>query len=202
MSEELICHCKSSLGEPFTSLNDLAVHHVSYNEFEKQYVELSEWCERISTVIQQSSYNALTCYLRQKYYEELYEQGLMRLRMFNQYSNKLIERFPDIQVVIEKKIKIIYQIWNDLEARFIGYLDEDFDRIIQDLHNELFLFEEWITEIEEQLAKFHFIRNEKIFYEDIQELMKLQNEIKSKNSRVSSVIEICHRLKKRLSTTK
>ncbi|CAF1192107.1 unnamed protein product [Adineta steineri] len=196
MSEELICHCKSSLGEPFTSLNDLAVHHVSYNEFEKQYVELSEWCERISTVIQQSSYNALTCYLRQKYYEELYEQGLMRLRMFNQYSNKLIERFPDIQVVIEKKIKIIYQIWNDLEARFIGYLDEDFDRIIQDLHNELFLFEEWITEIEEQLAKFHFIRNEKIFYEDIQELMKLQNEIKSKNSRVSSVIEICHRLKK------
>ncbi len=68
-----------------------------------------------------------------KYYEELYEQGVMRLRMFNQYSNKLIERFPDIKIVLENKMEMIYKIWNELEARFIGYLDEDFDRIIQGL---------------------------------------------------------------------
>ncbi|CAF4135173.1 unnamed protein product, partial [Rotaria sp. Silwood2] len=195
MSEELICHCKSPLEEPFCSLNDLAVHHVSYNEFEKQYVELSDWCEKISDVIKKISSNTLTCYLRQRYYEELYEQGLMRLRMFNQYSNKLIERFPDLNIVIQTKMEIIYKIWNELEARFIGYLDEDFDRIIQDLHNELFLFEEWIITIEEQLERFNSIRNEKILLEDFQELMKLQDEIKSRNSRVSSVIEICDRLK-------
>jgi len=68
-----------------------------------------------------------------KYYEELYEQGVMRLRMFNQYSNKLIERFPDIKILLETKMEMIYKIWNELEGRFIGYLDEDFDRIIQGL---------------------------------------------------------------------
>jgi len=51
--------------------------------------------------------------------------------MFNQYSNKLIERFPDLKNVIKDKLEIIYRIWNELEARFIDYLDEDFDRIIQ-----------------------------------------------------------------------
>lgn len=53
--------------------------------------------------------------------------------MFNQYSNKLIERFPDLNFVIKTKIEIISRIWNELEARFISYLDEDFDRIIQGL---------------------------------------------------------------------
>jgi hypothetical protein len=53
--------------------------------------------------------------------------------MFNQYSNKLIERFPDLKNVIKDKLEIIYRIWNELEARFIDYLDEDFDRIIQGL---------------------------------------------------------------------
>lgn len=57
----------------------------------------------------------------------------MRLRMFNQYSNKLIERFPDLSNVIKNKIEIIYNIWSELEASFISYLDEDFDRIIQGL---------------------------------------------------------------------
>jgi len=51
--------------------------------------------------------------------------------MFNQYSNKLIERFPDLRIVINGKMEIIYRIWNELEARFIRYLDEDFDRIIE-----------------------------------------------------------------------
>jgi hypothetical protein len=55
----------------------------------------------------------------------------MRLRMFNQYSNKLIERFPDLRIVINDKMEIIYRIWNELETRFIRYLDEDFDRIIE-----------------------------------------------------------------------
>ena len=55
----------------------------------------------------------------------------MRLRMFNQYSNKLIERFPDLQIVINEKMGMIYRVWNELEARFIRYLDEDFDRIIE-----------------------------------------------------------------------
>ena len=59
----------------------------------------------------------------------------MRLRMFNQYASKLIERFPEIKLVIEKKMEMICQIWNDLEARFIGYLDEDFDQIVQGLLN-------------------------------------------------------------------
>jgi len=40
-----------------------------------------------------------------------------------------------------------------------------------DLHDELFLFEEWIIEIEDQLEDFNSIRNEKILLEDIQELM-------------------------------
>ncbi len=53
------------MGEPFSSLNDLAVHHVSYNEFEKQYVELSDWCEKSSKIIKEISSNILTCYLRQ-----------------------------------------------------------------------------------------------------------------------------------------
>ncbi len=67
----------------------------------------------------------------QKYYEELYEQGLMRLRMFNQYADKLIERFPDLKFNINNKIIQINQQWNCLESRFIDYLDEDFDRILQ-----------------------------------------------------------------------
>ncbi len=56
--------------------------------------------------------------------------------MFNQYSNKLIERFPDLKIVIKNKMNTIHKIWNELEARFIGYLDEDFDRIIQGLFNK------------------------------------------------------------------
>jgi hypothetical protein len=60
----------------------------------------------------------------------------MRLRMLNQYSNKLIERFPDLKIVIKDKMEIIYRIWNELEARFISYLDEDFDRIIQGLFEQ------------------------------------------------------------------
>lgn len=83
MSEELICRCKvrlilsfdfqsvsfgafqGSLAEPFTSLNDLSVHHVSHNEFEKQYGELSDWCEKIYQTITKVPSNALTRYLRQ-----------------------------------------------------------------------------------------------------------------------------------------
>jgi hypothetical protein len=37
-----------------------------------------------------------------------------------------------------------------------------------DLHNELFLFEEWIIEIEEQLRRFNLIRTDKILSEDFQ----------------------------------
>ena len=59
----------------------------------------------------------------------------MRLRMFKQYSAKLIERFPDLNRLIEEKLEMIYRIWNELEARFIRYLDEDFDRIIQGRHS-------------------------------------------------------------------
>jgi len=40
-----------------------------------------------------------------------------------------------------------------------------------ELHNELFLFEEWIIEIEEHLEKFSFTRNEKIFFDDFQQLI-------------------------------
>lgn len=55
----------------------------------------------------------------------------MRLRMFNQYADKLIERFPDLNLNINEKIIRINQQWNSLESRFIDYLDEDFDRILQ-----------------------------------------------------------------------
>ena len=123
------------------------MYHVSYSEFEKQYVELSDWCERISQSIKQISTNALTCYLRQvgsstkasvwrelsssqTYYEELYEQGLGRLRLFNQYADRLIERFSDIRMLIEEKLQMISRLWDQLEARFLDYLDEDFDRLI------------------------------------------------------------------------
>ncbi len=51
--------------------------------------------------------------------------------MFNQYTNKLIERFPDLKSVINEKREKIYRIWNELEGHFIRYLDEDFDRIIE-----------------------------------------------------------------------
>ncbi len=109
--------------------------------------------------------------------------------MFNQYSTKLIERFPDLRIVINEKTEIIYRIWNELEARFIRYLDEDFDRIIEgfiwiiksslnnifccfvELCQELFLFEEWIIEIEEQLEKFQFLRNDKNLSENCQQVM-------------------------------
>ncbi|CAF1366901.1 unnamed protein product [Adineta steineri] len=199
MSEELICRCKGSLGEPFTSLNDLSVHHVSYNEFEKQYCELSRWCEKIYETITTVSTNALTRYLRQKYYEELYEQGLMRLRVFSQYADKLTERFPDLRFNISDKMIKINRQWSFLESRFIDYLDEDFDRILQDLHNELLLFEEWLSDTEEQLWTFESFRSDDISLEDLQSNLhlhtKLQDEIKSRNSRVSSIIEICDRLK-------
>ncbi|UJR37883.1 hypothetical protein I4U23_030573 [Adineta vaga] len=199
MSEELICRCQGSLSEPFTSLNDLSVHHVSYNEFEKQYTELAHWCEKIHETITTVSSNALTRYLRQKYYEELYEQGLMRLRVFDQYADKLSERFPDLKLNINDKLIRINRQWNSLESRFLDYLDEDFDRILQDLHSELFLFEEWLSETEEQLSTFTSIRTDDISLEDFQYKLhqhtKLQGEIKSRNSRVSSIIEICDRLK-------
>jgi len=61
----------------------------------------------------------------------LYDQGLMKLRLFNQYAKKLIERFPDLQIVIERKLENIQTIWNEFERHLINYLDEDFDRIVQ-----------------------------------------------------------------------
>ncbi len=53
--------------------------------------------------------------------------------MFNQYADKLIERFPDLKLNIYDKMIRINQQWNSLESRFIDYLDEDFDRILQGL---------------------------------------------------------------------
>jgi hypothetical protein len=55
----------------------------------------------------------------------------MRLRMFDQYAVKLIERFPDLKLNIHDKMIRINRQWNILESRFIDYLDEDFDRILQ-----------------------------------------------------------------------
>jgi len=55
----------------------------------------------------------------------------MKLRLFNQYAKKLIERFPDLQIVIERKLENIQTIWNEFERHLINYLDEDFDRIVQ-----------------------------------------------------------------------
>jgi hypothetical protein len=57
----------------------------------------------------------------------------MRLRMFDQYADKLIERFPDLKININDKMIRINRQWNYLESRFIDYLDEDFDRILQGL---------------------------------------------------------------------
>lgn len=67
----------------------------------------------------------------EKSYEELYDQGSMKLRLFNQYAKKLIERFPDLQIVIERKLETIQRIWSEFERHLINYLDEDFDRIVQ-----------------------------------------------------------------------
>jgi hypothetical protein len=51
--------------------------------------------------------------------------------MFDQYADKLIERFPDLKININEKMIEINRQWNSLESRFIDYLDEDFDRILQ-----------------------------------------------------------------------
>jgi hypothetical protein len=51
--------------------------------------------------------------------------------MFGQYADKLIERFPDLKININEKMIEINRQWNSLESRFIDYLDEDFDRILQ-----------------------------------------------------------------------
>ncbi len=63
----------------------------------------------------------------------MYEQGLMRLRLFDQYADKLIQRFPDLKLNINDKLIRINRQWNFLESRFIDYLDEDFERILQGL---------------------------------------------------------------------
>lgn len=55
----------------------------------------------------------------------------MRLRLFDQYADKLIERFPDLKLNIHDRLIRINGLWNALESRFIDYLDEDFDRILQ-----------------------------------------------------------------------
>lgn len=60
--------------------------------------------------------------------------------MFNQYADKLIERFPDLNININDKILRINQQWNILESRFIDYLDEDFDRINQGKRRERVFF--------------------------------------------------------------
>lgn len=44
-----------------------------------------------------------------------------------------MERFPDLKFVINNKTEIVYRLWNELEARFISHLDEDFDQIIQSI---------------------------------------------------------------------
>ena len=110
----------------------------------------------------------------------------MRLRMFDQYACKLIERFPDLKTNIHDKMIRINRQWNLLESCFIDYLDENFDRILQgsflylflltklhynhslDLHNELVLFEEWLSKTEEQLWTFESIRSDDISLEDFQ----------------------------------
>ena len=96
----------------------------------------------------------------------MYEQGLRRLRTFDQYSKKLLERFPDLQIVLDEKTKKISGVWKTLERCLIGYFDEDVERILQgettqilekeksfllELHKELLLFERWLNDIDEQL---------------------------------------------------
>lgn len=114
----------------------------------------------------------------------------MRLRMFDQYANKLHERFPDLKSNIDDKKTRIDRQWNLLESCFIDYLDENFDQILQgtfsiyskekkretnvtffyslDLHNELILFEEWLSKTEEQLWTFESCRSNDISIEDFQ----------------------------------
>lgn len=57
----------------------------------------------------------------------------MRLRMFGQYADKLIERFPDLKQNIDEKLSRINRQWNFLESRLIDFLDDDFNRILQGL---------------------------------------------------------------------
>jgi hypothetical protein len=62
-------------------------------------------------------------------------------------------------------MKILIELFKVyLRNKFVGqYLSFSF----LDLHSELFLFEEWIIEIEEQLRKFNSIKN----IEDFQQLL-------------------------------
>lgn len=54
----------------------------------------------------------------------------MRLRIFEQYSEKLLERFPDLKININDKMDRTQRQWNYLESRLIDYLDDNFDRIL------------------------------------------------------------------------
>jgi hypothetical protein len=55
----------------------------------------------------------------------------MRQRLFGQYAEKLIQRFPDLKLNISEKITRINRQWTFLESCFIDYLDEDFDGLLQ-----------------------------------------------------------------------
>ena len=55
----------------------------------------------------------------------------MRVRLFDQYAEKLIQRFPDLQLNIGETMLKINRQWSSLESRFIDYLNDDFDRILQ-----------------------------------------------------------------------
>ena len=61
----------------------------------------------------------------------------MRLRTFDEYSKKLIERFPDLQIVLDEKAKKLVGVWSKLERCLISYFDEDFERILQGEKNVL-----------------------------------------------------------------
>lgn len=54
----------------------------------------------------------------------------MRLRIFDQYGEKLSQRFPDLKINIDEKMRRIHRQWNSLESRLIDYLDDNFDRIL------------------------------------------------------------------------
>ncbi|CAF1563027.1 unnamed protein product, partial [Didymodactylos carnosus] len=65
-----------------------------------------------------------------KYYEETYQQGRIRIKSFENYAEKLVQRFPDLKTGIMTKMKTLHAQWHDLELAILSYLDEDFDKIL------------------------------------------------------------------------